>query len=63
VHQRASQAGKRVQAWRREEPRRGAADANMEFAANHITAAGYGFGRPALHGDLGRGGRGDAATP
>ncbi|HEY2266751.1 MAG TPA: CoA-acylating methylmalonate-semialdehyde dehydrogenase, partial [Streptosporangiaceae bacterium] len=43
VHQRASQAGKRVQAL-------GGAknhavvlpDANMEFAANHITAAGYG---------------------
>jgi malonate-semialdehyde dehydrogenase (acetylating) / methylmalonate-semialdehyde dehydrogenase len=43
VHQRASQAGKRVQAL-------GGAknhavvlpDANLEFAANHITAAGYG---------------------
>src|SRR5205823_11960033 len=47
VHQRASEAGKRVQAL-------GGAknhavvlpDADMEFAANHITAAGYGSAGP-----------------
>jgi len=27
-------------------------DADMEFAANHITAAGYGSAGPAVHGHL-----------
>jgi malonate-semialdehyde dehydrogenase (acetylating)/methylmalonate-semialdehyde dehydrogenase len=58
VHETATAHGKRVQAL-------GGAknhavvmpDANLDFAANHLTAAGYGSAGPALHGDL-RGGRG-----
>ncbi len=58
VHRRASEQGKRVQAL-------GGAknhavvlpDADMDFAASHLIAAGYGSAWPALHGDLGRGGR------
>ena len=56
IHERATATGKRVQAL-------GGAknhaivmpDADLDFAANQLTAAGYGSRRPALHGDLRRG--------